>query len=80
MAAYGALFVGRISTAHSATQCLRFRATLLLPTGYRRDATPGQIALAWLLAQHPFIVPIPGTRRTERIDENAAPTFCSLSE
>ena len=36
-----------------------------------RGATPGQVALAWLLAQHPFIVPIPGTRRRERIDENA---------
>lgn len=45
----------------------------------KRDATPGQIALAWLLAQHPFIVPIPGTRRTERIDENAAATQVALS-
>ena len=34
----------------------------------RRDATPGQVALAWLLAQHPFIVPIPGTRRRERVE------------
>jgi len=42
-------------------------------------ATPGQIALAWLLAQHPFIVPIPGTRRRERIDENAASTTVRLS-
>lgn len=39
----------------------------------------GQIALAWLLAQHPFIVPIPGTRRRERIDENAAATTVGLS-
>jgi aryl-alcohol dehydrogenase-like predicted oxidoreductase len=44
-----------------------------------RDATPGQIALAWLLAQHPFIVPIPGTRRRERIDENAGSTSVALS-
>ncbi|WP_406248206.1 aldo/keto reductase [Microbacterium sp. M] len=44
-----------------------------------RGATPGQIALAWLLAQHPFIVPIPGTRRRERIDENAAATTVALS-
>jgi aryl-alcohol dehydrogenase-like predicted oxidoreductase len=44
-----------------------------------RGATPGQIALAWLLAQHPFIVPIPGTRRRERIDENAASTSVALS-
>ena len=36
----------------------------------RHSATPGQIALAWLLAQGPHIVPIPGTRRLERIEEN----------
>ncbi|MEU1973447.1 aldo/keto reductase [Microbacterium sp. NPDC019599] len=42
-------------------------------------ATPGQIALAWLLAQHPFIVPIPGTRRRERLEENAAATTVRLS-
>ena len=36
----------------------------------RKKATPAQIALAWLLAQKPWIVPIPGTRRLERLDEN----------
>src|SRR5688572_17913054 len=35
-----------------------------------KRATPAQIALAWLLAQRPWIVPIPGTRRLERLDEN----------
>jgi aryl-alcohol dehydrogenase-like predicted oxidoreductase len=35
-----------------------------------KGATPGQIALAWLLAQQPWIVPIPGTRRLERLAEN----------
>ena len=44
-----------------------------------RGATPAQVALAWLLAQHPFIVPIPGTRRRERIDENAGATTVALS-
>lgn len=44
-----------------------------------RDATPAQVALAWLLAQYPFIVPIPGTRRRERIDENAGATTVALS-
>ncbi|MFF7561978.1 aldo/keto reductase [Streptomyces pseudovenezuelae] len=44
-----------------------------------KDATPGQVALAWLLAQHPSIVPIPGTRRTARIEENAAATHVPLS-
>lgn len=42
-------------------------------------ATPSQIALAWLLAQQPWIVPIPGTRRTERIRENAGATQVALS-
>ncbi|MET0932449.1 MAG: aldo/keto reductase [Mycetocola sp.] len=45
----------------------------------QRDATPAQVALAWLLAQHPFIVPIPGTRRRERLDENAGATSVPLS-
>jgi aryl-alcohol dehydrogenase-like predicted oxidoreductase len=36
----------------------------------RKNATCGQIALAWLLAQQPWIVPIPGTRRLDRLEEN----------
>ena len=36
----------------------------------RLDATVGQVALAWLLAQQPWIAPIPGTRRLERLEEN----------
>lgn len=36
----------------------------------RKNATPARIALAWLLAQKPWIVPIPGTRKLERLDEN----------
>jgi len=44
-----------------------------------KGATPGQIALAWLLAQQPWIVPIPGTRRTARIQENAAAAQVALS-
>jgi aryl-alcohol dehydrogenase-like predicted oxidoreductase len=44
-----------------------------------KDATPGQIALAWLLARSPLIVPIPGTRRTARIAENAGSTAVALS-
>ena len=44
-----------------------------------KDASPGQIALAWLLAQQPWIVPIPGTRRRERLEENAAATTVALS-
>jgi aryl-alcohol dehydrogenase-like predicted oxidoreductase len=44
-----------------------------------KGCTPGQIALAWLLAQHPWIVPIPGTRRRARIDENTGATQVALS-
>ncbi|MCP1413872.1 aldo/keto reductase [Paenarthrobacter sp. A20] len=44
-----------------------------------KDVEPAQIALAWLLAQQPWIVPIPGTRRTTRIKENAEATHVGLS-
>jgi aryl-alcohol dehydrogenase-like predicted oxidoreductase len=44
-----------------------------------KGCSPGQVALAWLLAQQPWIVPIPGTRRRERIDENAGATQVALS-
>jgi aryl-alcohol dehydrogenase-like predicted oxidoreductase len=44
-----------------------------------RDATPGQVALAWLLAQDRRIVPIPGTRRRERLEENTSATQVALS-
>ena len=44
-----------------------------------KDATPGQVALAWLLARHPSIVPIPGTRRIARIEENMGATQLPLS-
>ncbi|HEU4422299.1 MAG TPA: aldo/keto reductase [Pilimelia sp.] len=45
----------------------------------RHDATPAQIALAWLLARRPSLVPIPGTRRLERLDENVGATRLDLS-
>ena len=43
------------------------------------DATPGQIALAWLLAKGPHVVPIPGTKRIPYIEENLAATEVELS-
>jgi aryl-alcohol dehydrogenase-like predicted oxidoreductase len=43
---------------------------LLVTIAGRKKATPAQIALAWLLAQKPWIVPIPGTTKLERLDEN----------
>ena len=43
---------------------------LLQSIGERKNATPAQIALAWLLAQKPWIVPIPGTTKLSRLEEN----------
>ncbi len=43
---------------------------LLRDIARRKNATPAQIALAWLLAQEPWIVPIPGTTRFHRLEEN----------
>jgi aryl-alcohol dehydrogenase-like predicted oxidoreductase len=44
-----------------------------------RRVTPGQVALAWLLAKKPWIVPIPGTRSLERLDENIAAVDIQLT-
>jgi len=44
-----------------------------------KGCKPGQVALAWLLAQGPDIVPIPGTKRSERVDENVAALAVTLS-
>ena len=52
---------------------------LLGKLGQAKDATPAQIALAWLLAQKPWIVPIPGTRKLERLEENLGASSVSLS-
>jgi aryl-alcohol dehydrogenase-like predicted oxidoreductase len=43
------------------------------------DATPAQVALAWLLAQQPWIVPIPGTRKLHRLEENLGAADLELS-
>jgi aryl-alcohol dehydrogenase-like predicted oxidoreductase len=45
-----------------------------------KDVTPGQIALAWLLAQQPWIVPIPGTTKLHRLEENLAAAEVPLTE
>ncbi len=45
----------------------------------RRQATPAQVALAWLLAQKPWIVPIPGTTKRSRLDENLGAAAITLS-
>jgi aryl-alcohol dehydrogenase-like predicted oxidoreductase len=52
---------------------------LLASIAQRKGATPGQIALAWLLAQKPWIVPIPGTRKPHRLEENIGAAEVELS-
>ncbi len=52
---------------------------LLGEIGKQKKATPAQIALAWLLAQKPWIVPIPGTRKLERLEENIGAVAVDLS-
>ncbi len=47
--------------------------------GKRKKATPAQIALAWLLAQKPWIVPIPGTTKLHRLEENLGATSVELT-
>jgi len=52
---------------------------LLGKIAQRKKATPAQIALAWLLAQKPWIVPIPGTRKLERLEENIGAAAVKLT-
>jgi aryl-alcohol dehydrogenase-like predicted oxidoreductase len=53
--------------------------TLLETIAQRKGATPGQIALAWLLARKPWIVPIPGTTKLHRLEENLAAVDLELT-
>jgi aryl-alcohol dehydrogenase-like predicted oxidoreductase len=52
---------------------------LLIAIAARKQASPGQIALAWLLAQQPWIAPIPGTRKLHRLEENNGATDVELT-
>ena len=52
---------------------------LLGTVAKRKSATPAQIALAWLLAQKPWIVPIPGTTKLDRLEENIGAASIDLS-
>jgi aryl-alcohol dehydrogenase-like predicted oxidoreductase len=52
---------------------------LLARIAQRKQSTPAQIALAWLLAQKPWIVPIPGTRKVERLKENIGAVSIELT-
>ena len=52
---------------------------LLRELAERKQATPTQIALAWLLAQKPWIVPIPGTAKLSRLEENIGSSAIELT-
>jgi aryl-alcohol dehydrogenase-like predicted oxidoreductase len=62
--------------ARKANQALIDRLGTIATT---KQATPAQIALAWLLARKPWIVPIPGTRKLERLDENIGAAAVELT-
>jgi aryl-alcohol dehydrogenase-like predicted oxidoreductase len=64
------------SEALKANQAL---VDLLQSLAQRKNATPGQIALAWLLAQKPWIVPIPGTTKLHRLEENIGAAAVELT-
>lgn len=53
---------------------------LLRHTAEEKNATPAQISLAWMLCKKPFIIPIPGTRKPERLQENAGAADIKLTE
>lgn len=63
--------------ARDANQAL---VDLIKRIGDRHDATPAQVSLAWLLAQRPWIVPLFGTRRRERLEENLGASSVSLTD
>jgi aryl-alcohol dehydrogenase-like predicted oxidoreductase len=62
--------------ARAANQVL---VDLLAAVGKRKNATPAQIALAWVLAQKPWMVPIPGTTKLHRLDENLGAASIELT-
>ena len=53
---------------------------LLSKTAAKKNATPAQIAIAWVLAQKPWIVPIPGTTKLHRLTENNGAAFIELTD
>jgi aryl-alcohol dehydrogenase-like predicted oxidoreductase len=64
------------SEARSANKAL---VDLLVALAARKQATPAQLALAWLLARKPWIVPIPGTTKLQRLEENIGAAAIKLS-
>lgn len=54
--------------------------SLLYDTAEKKNATPAQVSLAWMLCKKPYIVPIPGTRKLERLEENAGACHVELTQ
>ncbi|HEX9119574.1 MAG TPA: aldo/keto reductase [Terriglobales bacterium] len=65
--------------SHEARKANLALVQLIGKVAERKRATPAQIALAWLLAQRPWIVPIPGTRKLERLEENIGAAAVELT-
>ena len=65
--------------APEARKANRALVDLLTNVAQRRNATPAQIALAWLLAQKPWLAPIPGTTKLERVEENVGAASIELT-
>ena len=65
--------------ATDAREANRVVVDLLQTIAASKKASPAQVALAWLLAQQPWIVPIPGTRRLQRLEENLAAADLELT-
>jgi aryl-alcohol dehydrogenase-like predicted oxidoreductase len=66
--------------AAEAREANRAFVELLQRIAERHDATPAQIALAWLLARKPWIAPIPGTTKSHRLEENIRAASIELSD
>jgi diketogulonate reductase-like aldo/keto reductase len=66
-------------TDPEAREANRTFVELLARVATRNDATPAQVAIAWILAQKPSIVPIPGTTKLHRLEENIAATELELT-
>lgn len=66
--------------SEEARRANRSLVDLLTSIAVAKDVSPAQIALAWLLAKKPWIVPIPGTTKTDRLEENLGATWVELSQ
>ena len=73
-------FVKRYTELAEARKANKALVDLLGPLAARKGATPAQLALAWLLAQKPWIVPIPGTTKLHRLEENIGAASVELTD